>query len=70
MSDGTDAMDVAAQESVNDKKKSEQILNELDAGSRSYPDWFFEEYTEERVDALEADDDISAIDPETLGKWD
>ena len=71
MSDGTDAMNVAAQESVNDKKKSEQILNELDDGSRSYPDWFFEEYLEdERFDVLKEDDDPSAMDPSTLGKWD
>jgi hypothetical protein len=64
-------MNVAAQESVNDKKKSEQILNELDDGSRSYPDWFFEEYLEdERFDVLKEDDDPSAMDPSTLGKWD
>lgn len=34
------------------------------------PDWYYEQYQEERFDLLEEDDDPSAIDPETLGKWD
>ena len=69
MSDDSGAM-FAPQESVNDRQKSENILNEIGDGSRSYPDWFYEEYQEELLDELEEDDDVSAIDPETLGKWD
>ena len=52
------------------KEKSNQILTEVEDGTRSLPEWFFEEYQEERLDELEVDDDPSAIDPETLGKWD
>lgn len=57
-------------ESTSDKKKSQKILNEIDDGVRSMPDWYYEQYQEERFDLLEEDDDPSAIDPETLGKWD
>lgn len=60
----------SSQESIADKKKSNIILNEIDSGKRDLPDWFYEEYLEERFDELEEDDDPSAIDPETLGKWD
>lgn len=70
MSDDADAMNVSPQESVNDKEKSKKILMEIDEGDRQYPDWFYEEYQEEFVDILAEDDDPSAIDPETLGKWD
>ncbi len=58
------------QESTSDKEKSQKILNEIDDGLRDLPDWFYEEYQEERFEDLEEDDDPSAIDPETLGKWD
>lgn len=58
------------QESTTDKEKSKNILSEIDDGSRDLPDWFFEEYQEERFDDIEEDDDPNAIDPETLGKWD
>jgi len=43
---------------------------EIDDGKRDLPSWYYEEYQEERFDDLEEDDDPSAIDPETLGKWD
>lgn len=58
------------QESTSDKEKSKIILNEIDEGLRDLPDWFYEEYQEERFEDLEVDDDPTAIDPETLGKWD
>ncbi len=61
---------VSSQESVKDKEKANKILNEIDDGKYDLPDWFYEEYQEERYDASEEDDDPSAIDPESLGKWD
>ena len=50
------------------KEKSDQILAEVNDGTRNLPDWFFEGYQEEIIAELEEDDDPSAIDPETLGK--
>jgi len=58
------------QESVNDKNMARKILSEVDDGKRDFPGWFYEEYQEESYDELEVDDDPSAIDPESLGKWD
>lgn len=58
------------QESVTDRVKSKQLLEEIDGEARGLPDWFYEEYQEERLDDFEEDDDPNAIDPETLGKWD
>ena len=58
------------QESTSDKEKSKIILSEIDDGLRDLPDWFYEEYQEERFEDLQVDDDPTAIDPETLGKWD
>ena len=58
------------QESTTDKEKSKQILSSIDSGTRDLPTWFFDEYQEEVFDETEEDDDPSAIDPETLGKWD
>ena len=58
------------QESVNDKNMARKILSEVDDGKRDFPEWFYEEYQEESYDELEVDDDPSAIDPESLGKWD
>ncbi len=65
-----DLFSSSPQESTSDKEKSRKILNEIDDGVRDLPDWFYEEYQEERFEDLEEDDDPTAIDPETLGKWD
>lgn len=60
----------SSQESTKDRQMAKQILNEVDDGKRDLPDWFYEEYQEEGYDEAEEDDDPSAIDPESLGKWD
>lgn len=65
-----DLFSSSPQESTTEKEKSQQILAEIDDGKRDLPDWFYEDYQEERFDESEEDDDPSAIDPETLGKWD
>uniref|UniRef100_A0A7S2W1W3 Uncharacterized protein n=1 Tax=Eucampia antarctica TaxID=49252 RepID=A0A7S2W1W3_9STRA len=49
---------------------SQTILSEIKLGERQMPDWYFEDYEEEILDDREEDNDPSAIDPETLGKWD
>ena len=72
-STGTDTDDLFAsspQESTTDREKSKIILGEIDDKTRDLPEWFFEEYQEERFDDIKEDDDPNAIDPETLGKWD
>jgi len=51
------------------KVKSNQILDEISDGTRSYPEWFYEDYQEEIFLEEEEDDDPTALDPETLGKW-
>merc|ERR1740124_902883 len=47
-----------------------QILREIDDGTRTYPDWYYEQYQEDDFGDDDEDDDPDAIDPETLGKWD
>lgn len=66
----TDLFSSAPQESTTDKQKSKQILSSIEDKTRSLPEWFYEEYYEEKYDETIEDDDPSAIDPETLGKWD
>lgn len=49
----------------------EQIMQEVNDGTRSYPDWFYEEYnepTEEEQSEFDVDDP-TAIDASTLGTW-
>jgi len=70
MSTDNDAFASSPQESVTDKQKSNEILTEIQDRTRDLPEWFYEEYLEETLDELEEDDDPSAIDPTTLGKWD
>ena len=47
-----------------------QILSEIADGTRKYPAWYYEDYQEVNLGDDGVDDDPSAIDPETLGKWD
>lgn len=70
MSSREETTKVSPQESIKDKELANKILKEISDGKRDYPDWFYEEYQEEIFDTTEEDDDPSAIDPETLGKWD
>lgn len=51
-------------------KKSQSILLEVTSGERDMPDWYYAEYQEEILTTDAEDDDPTAIDPETLGKWD
>ena len=60
----------SSQESTQDKKIAKKILDEVTGKKRDLPDWFYEEYLEEGYDEKEEEDDPSAIDPESLGKWD
>ncbi len=57
-------------EATSSEKKSKKIQTEIQDGTRTMPEWYFEKYQEEIIDELYEDDDPNAIDPETLGKWD
>lgn len=47
-----------------------QIIREIGDGTRQYPAWYYEQYQEDDLGDEDEDDDPTAIDPETLGKWD
>jgi len=70
MAERDDTSQVPSQVSKEDKDRTNKILAEINDGTRSYPDWFYAEYQELTTDVDEEDDDPSALDPATLGKWD
>jgi len=73
MSDDSSESNRAKKPSIMTEEETQlaaQILGEIADGTRSYPDWYYEEYQEEDLGDDGVDDDPSAIDPETLGKWD
>ena len=52
-------------------KRKDEIFQEIDAGKRTYPDWFDEYGTLEDEEMAQYDtDDPEAIDAATMGQWD
>lgn len=54
------------------KSRADAIQEEMDSGTRQYPEWVTEDYGESALNdpfGLDDDDDPDALDPNELGQW-